>query len=209
MRILFRNPTIDAAVLEISPSEILRHGMGIESCDVAAVINAAADESSVNREDITKARGSVLRLASDTTPIDDSVGPGELIEAMGVVITAASTTAVINADDELCLDLADRAEPDHILLVTAITDNSSVEEHVRQGRRGAVLTHSGEGPAITIHDKVETNPARQIDILTGLAEDAANEQVQSVLFAASMAHCLGRTADEIRIAGRSFDFDTL
>jgi cyanophycin synthetase len=42
-RMLLRNPTVDAAVLETARGGILREGLGFDRCDVGAVLNVTAD----------------------------------------------------------------------------------------------------------------------------------------------------------------------
>ena len=93
---------------------------------------------------------------------------------MGVVVKAARNISVINADDELCLGLADHAKAGNVVLL---------------GRNA--------------------NPIPEFDPLAGLGTDIPEDQKRSALFAASMAHSLGRTEEEICEGLSSFDFDTL
>ncbi|NKB47824.1 MAG: hypothetical protein GKS02_00520 [Alphaproteobacteria bacterium] len=143
-RMIFRNPTADAAVFEISLEEIWQGGLGIEDCDVAAVLD-----------------------------VSDHIS-GELVTAAGVAVQASRHATVLNADDQRCAELADRAGPGQIILVGA-----------------------------------HANPVAEINFEAMLDDDLSGEIRLSALFAASMAHYLGRPADEISDGLRSFDFRAL
>lgn len=174
-RMIFRNPTVDAAVFEISPHDLMRSGLGFDSCDVAAVLNAADRLSAV---DWDRRPHIFLTATNETPPIGEPdrniVDLDGLGEAMGVVVKAARNISVINADDELCPGLADHAAADDVVLL---------------GRKA--------------------NPILEFDPLAGLRTDISEDKKRSALFAASMAHSLGRTEEEICEGLNSFDFDTL
>ena len=51
----------------------------------------------------------------------------------------ARDTAVLNADDELCLRMADYTEAEHVCYVTMNPRHALVKEHIRAGGRAVVL----------------------------------------------------------------------
>ncbi len=82
VRAVLRNPTVDAAVLEVSGEGILREGLGFDLCDVAVVTGFNPDAP--GRED-----GSVLA------------------ERLTVAAVGSKGTAVLNADDPQAAALAE------------------------------------------------------------------------------------------------------
>lgn len=88
-RMLLRNPTVDAAVLETARGGILREGLGYDRCDVGAVLNVSADH---------------LGLKGIETVED-------LARVKSIVAEATSRRghSVLNADDPLTVRMARHA----------------------------------------------------------------------------------------------------
>jgi cyanophycin synthetase len=110
-QMILRDPLVDAAVLETARGGLLRRGMGYERCDVGAVLNISADHLGLRGVDTLEKMAEVKR----------------------VVIEVASDTAVLNADDELCLKMADYTKAEHLCYVTMNAAHPLVGEHVRAG----------------------------------------------------------------------------
>ena len=127
-RSVLHNPSVDAAVLETSPEGVLRGGLGFDICDVAAVLDAAA------------------------APGDpDSAAPVEMrTKAMEVVVRAARGAVVLDADDELCLAMADQADAGHVCYVTRDPGHPGLDEHLAAGGRAVVLEKGAGGGTINL-----------------------------------------------------------
>ena len=129
-KIVLRDPTIDFAVMETARGGILRAGLGYSECDVAACINVTADHMGLGGidtlEQLAKVKETVVRIANDT--------------------------AVLNADDKLCLKMADHTRAEHICYVTMDPTHGLVREHIRANGRALVLEKGINGDMITIYD---------------------------------------------------------
>ncbi len=186
-RMILRNPMVDAAVLQTAPGELLRRGLGCEGCDIGAVLDVTAESS-----------GGGAVASSE-----------QLFEAVRIVVESAGETIVLNADDDLCLDLAGHAEASHLCLATLKPDHPRVREHVGEGGRAVVLEQGRSGAMIAIHDKGDRGPVAGVDLAAASAGGMAAEHLRSALFAAAMAHSLGQSVEDIGRALGSFDFGSL
>ncbi len=88
-RTVLRHPAVDLAVLEVARGGILRRGLGVERCDVAAILNVSADHLGEygihDLADMTRVKavvGSVVTphgrvvLGADSPPLVDMVAAG-------------------------------------------------------------------------------------------------------------------------------------
>jgi cyanophycin synthetase len=182
-QMILRDPLIDAAVLETARGGLLRRGMGYERCDVGAVLNIAADHLGLRGVDTLEKMAEVKR----------------------VVIEVARDTAVLNADDELCLKMADYTKAEHLCYVTMNAAHPLVGEHVRAGGRAAVLEQGLNGHMITLYDKGAHIPLLWTHLIPATLEGRALHNVQNALFAAAMAYSVGKSLEDIRHGLRTFD----
>ena len=67
-----------------------------------------------------------------------------------VVVEVARDTAVLNADDDLCLKMADYTRADHLCYVTMNSAHALVKEHIQAGGRAVVLEQGINGDMITM-----------------------------------------------------------
>src|SRR5215207_6109813 len=95
-RMVLSDPSVSVAVLEIARGGLLRAGMGVRHCDVGAVLNVKADHLGL------RGVGTLEQLA----------------EVKRIVVEVARDTAILNADDPLCLKMADYTEATHLCYVT-------------------------------------------------------------------------------------------
>ncbi|MEM7562045.1 MAG: cyanophycin synthetase [Pseudomonadota bacterium] len=182
-QIVLRDPTIDFAVLETARGGILRAGLGYRECDVAACINISADHMGLGGidtlEQLAKVKETVVRIANDT--------------------------AVLNADDKLCLRMADNTRAKHICYVTMDPTHGLVREHIRANGRAVVLEQGINGDMITIYDNGAHIPLLWTHLIPATIEGKATYNVQNAMFAAAMAFSFGKDLDEIRNGLRTFD----
>ena len=171
---VLHNPSVDAAVLETSPEGVLRRGLGFDHCDVAAVVAAAA---------------------GDANP--DSAAPAEMrTKAMEVVVRAARRAVVLDADDGACLAMADHADIEYVCYVTTNAGHRRLDEHLGAGGRAVVLERGEKGETIILCDGDARIPVVATDRIPALGDNRYD--TRSAMFAAAMAHALGKTAEEIR-----------
>ncbi|MBA3343971.1 MAG: cyanophycin synthetase [Gemmatimonadales bacterium] len=182
-RMVLSDPTVDVAVLEIARGGLLRAGMGVRHCDVGAVLNVKADHLGL------RGIGTLDQLA----------------QVKRIVVEVARETAVLNADDPLCLKMADYTEAKHLCYVTMDPKHELVGEHIKAGGRGVVLEAGIKGQMITIYDHGAHIPLLWTHLIPATLEGRAMHNVQNAMFAAAMAFSMGLKLEDIRHGLRTFD----
>jgi cyanophycin synthetase len=177
------DPNVDVAVLEIARGGLLRAGMGVRHCDVGAVLNVKSDH---------------LGLRGVGT-LDD------LAKVKRIVVEVARETAILNADDPLCLKMADYTSAKNLCYVTMDPTHELVGEHIRAGGRGVVLESGIKGQMITIYDHGAHIPLLWTHLIPATLEGRAIHNVQNAMFAAAMAFSMGLKLEDIRHGLRTFD----
>jgi cyanophycin synthetase len=181
-RMVLSDPFVDVAVLELARGGMLRAGMGVRWCDVGAVLNVQGDH---------------LGLRGVET-LDD------LARVKRIVVEVARDTAVLNADDPLCLRMADYTEAKHVCYVTMNPQHPLVREHITAGGRGVVLEQGIKGQMITIYDHGAHIPLLWTHLIPATLEGRALHNVQNAMFAAAMAFSMGVKLEDIRHGLRTF-----
>jgi cyanophycin synthetase len=174
---------VDVAVLEIARGGLLRAGMGVRHCDVGAVLNVKADHLGL------RGIGTLEQLA----------------EVKRIVVEVARGTAVLNADDPLCLKMGDYTQAEHLCYVTMDPRHELVGEHIKAGGRGVVLESGIKGQMITIYDHGAHIPLLWTHLIPATLEGRALHNVQNAMFAAAMAFSMGLKLEAIRHGLRTFD----
>ena len=182
-RMVLSDPLVDVAVLETARGGLLRAGMGYRHCDVAACLNVKEDHLGLKGIETLEQLARVKRI----------------------VIEIAQDTAVLNADDPLCLQMADYTEAKHLCYVTMNPDHQLVREHIRAGGRGVVLEAGINGHMITIYDKGAHIPLLWTHLVPATLEGRAMHNVQNAMFAAALAFSMGVKLEDIRHGLRTFD----
>ncbi|MFT7524339.1 MAG: cyanophycin synthetase [Candidatus Paceibacteria bacterium] len=181
-QMILRDPTVDVAVLETARGGLLRSGMGYERCDIGAVLNIDADH---------------LGLKGIETVED-------LARVKRIVVEVATDTAVLNADDELCLKMAGHTQAENICYVTMNANHPLVREHVRMGGRAIVLEQGMNGHMITIYENSSNIQLMWTHIIPATMDGKAMHNVQNAMFAAAICHSMGKSLEDIRQGLRTF-----
>ncbi len=182
-RMVLRDPAVDTAVLETARGGLLRRGMGYRRCDVGVVLNVQADH---------------LGLRGIETVED-------LAKVKRIVVEVARDTAVLNADDPLCLEMADYTDAQHLCYVTMNPRHPLVKEHIRAGARAVVLEEGINGHMITIYDAGAHIPLLWTHLIPATLEGRALHNVQNAMFAAAVAFSMAVSLEDIRHGLRTFD----
>jgi cyanophycin synthetase len=182
-RMVLSDPSVDVAVLEVARGGLLRAGMGVRHCDVGAVLNVKSDHLGL------RGIGTLEQLA----------------QVKRIVIEVARGTAILNADDPLCLAMADYTQAEHLCYVTADPGHELVGEHIKAGGRGVVLESGIKGQMITIYDHGAHIPLLWTHLIPATLEGRARHNVQNAMFAAAMAFSMGVKLEAIRHGLRTFD----
>lgn len=182
-RMILRDPSVEVAVLETARGGLLRAGMGYRRADVSACLNVKADHLGLSGIDTLEQLAAVKRI----------------------VIEAAKNTAVLNADDPLCLKMSGHTTAEHVLYVTTNPSHELVRVHVRAGGRAIGLEEGINGHMITLYDNGAHMPLLWTHLIPATLEGKALHNVQNAMFAAAMAYCGGVKLEDIRHGLRTFD----
>jgi cyanophycin synthetase len=182
-RMVLRDPKVDIAVLETARGGLLRAGLGYRRSDVSAVLNVSADHLGLGGIDTVEQLAKIKR----------------------VVAEVAQECAILNADDLLCLQMADYTEAKRIGYVTMNPGNDLVRQHIRAGGLAAVLEEGINGQMITLYDQGNHLPLMWTQLIPATLEGKAIHNVQNTMFAALMTYAMGTRIDNIRQGLRTFD----
>lgn len=182
-RMILRDPEVDAAVLETARGGLVRSGMGYRHCNVACCLNVSGDHLGLGGIDTIE----------------------QLAEVKRIPIEVATDAAVLNADDRLCLEMADYTEASRLCYVTMKPGHRLVKEHVRAGGQAFVLEEGMNGHMITIYDQGKHMPLLWTHLIPATLQGRALHNVQNAMFAAALAYNLGLSLDDIRQGLRTFD----
>ena len=180
--IVLRDPTVDIAVMETARGGLLRSGLGYRQCDVSACLNVAADHLGLKGIDTLE----------------------QLAEVKRIVVEVARDTAVLNADDELCLNMADYTQAENVCYVTMNPAHALVKEHIRAGGRAVVLEQGFNGDMITLYDNGSHYQLVWTHQIPATMDGKATHNVQNAMFAAALAYSLNKSLDDIRHGLRTF-----
>ncbi|MDX1608909.1 MAG: cyanophycin synthetase [Halofilum sp. (in: g-proteobacteria)] len=176
---VLREPTVEHAVLEVARGGIMRRGLGFDECEVGVLLNIASDhlgESEIHTLD---------ELARCKTVVIDAVRRGG--------------TAVLNADDERCVEGAQWARGD-IIYFTMNPESREVRRHVRE--HGVAFTvHNGN--IVMRQGQVEAEIIPVVDVPITF-DGHARFNVANALAAAAAAYGLGLNAGEIQMGLQTF-----
>jgi cyanophycin synthetase len=182
-RTVLSDPSIDVAVLEVARGGLLRAGMGTRYVDVGAVLNVRSDHLGLKGIDTLE----------------------DLAEVKRIVVEVARDTAVLNADDPLCLKMAAYSDAKNLCYVTMDPAHKLVREHIRAGGRAVSLETGVNGQMITIYDKGAHIPLLWTHLIPATIEGRALHNVSNAMFAAAMAFSMGIKLETIRQGLRTFD----
>jgi cyanophycin synthetase len=181
-QMVLRDPSVDIAVMETARGGLVRSGMGYTRSDVGACLNVAADHLGLKGIDTLE----------------------ELAEIKRVVVESATDTAVLNADDVHCLQMADYTRAEHLCYVTMNPNHDLVRAHIRSGGRAVVLEKGINGDMITIFNNGAHIPLLWTHLIPATLEGKAVHNVQNAMFAAAITYSLGKSLDAIQQGLRTF-----
>lgn len=182
-RVVLTDPTLEAAVLETARGGILREGLGWDRCDVGCVLNVSADHLGLSGVDTVKEMA--------------------FIKCLVVEVTHDDGTSVLNADDPLVREMAERAGG-QLMWFTRDPVNEFVREHVRKGGRAAGIEHGVNGEMLTLYDGERHMPLIWSHLIPATLEGKAKFNVENALAAAAVTFSMGISLEHIRQGLRTF-----
>jgi cyanophycin synthetase len=185
-RMVLKDPTVDAAVLETARGGIVREGLGWDRCDVGAVLNVQADHLGLGGVN------TVHELAR--------------IKSLVVEMVHRRGTSVLNADDPLVVDMRDEAGG-RIAFFSMQEGRDGPEhlrEHIAKGGLAVVLQKGARGDMLTIYDDEHYIPLLWAHLIPATLEGQARANIANALAATAMTYALGTPVETIRQALRTF-----
>lgn len=184
-RMVLRDPTVDAAVLETARGGILREGLAFDACDVGAVLNVQPDH--LGLEGIE----TLADLASVKSVVVESV--------------RREGCSVLNADDPLTVDMA-RHAGGRIAFFSMRGDAmpEHLRAHVKAGRLAVVHEPGADGGVIVLHDDGRRLPIMGAAEIPATFGGLALFNVANALAAVAMTYAAGITPPAIRAALQRF-----
>lgn len=180
-RMVLRNPTVDAAVLETARGGLLREGLGFDRCDVGAVLNISEDHLGTR----------------DVHSVDD------LARVKSVVVESVKRrgASVLNAEDPLTLRIARHARG-RIVWFSAgrAADSALITDHIAS--KGMAVTVEDE--VLTLHRDGGAEPILSVADLPSALGGAAAFNISNALAAAAMTAAHGLAIPAIAAGLRSF-----
>jgi cyanophycin synthetase len=180
---ILRDPSVDAAVMETARGGMLRSGLGFSRCNVAACLNVSGDHLGLRGIDTIE----------------------QLAEVKRVPIEIATDCAVLNADDPLCLQMADYTDAERLCYITMNPSHALVKQHIRAGGLAFVLEQAMNGHMIAIYDGESHTPLLWTHLIPATIEGRAMHNVQNAMFAAALAYNMDISLEDIRHGLRTFD----
>ncbi|MCH8159314.1 MAG: cyanophycin synthetase [Proteobacteria bacterium] len=182
-QMILRDPSVDAAVMETARGGMLRSGLGFQECNVAACLNVSADHLGLRGIETLE----------------------QLAELKRVPIEVAVDAAVLNADDPLCLQMADYTDAEKLCYITMNPAHALVKQHIRAGGQAFVLEQGMNGHMIAIYDNETHTPLLWTHLIPATIEGRALHNVQNAMFAAALAYNMDVSLEDIRHGLRTFD----
>ena len=182
-KMILRDPSVDAAVMETARGGMLRGGLGYQECDVACCLNVTADHLGLKGIDTLE----------------------QLAQIKRVPVEVANKAAVLNADDVYCLQMADYTKAETLCYVTMNPGHPLVKQHIRAGGQAFVLEEGMNGHMIAIYDNEGHTPLLWTHLIPATIEGRAMHNVQNAMFAAALAYNMHIGLEDIRHGLRTFD----
>jgi len=185
-KVVLRDPTIDAAVLETARGGILREGLGFDRCDVGCVLNISEDHLGVGGintiEDLAWVKSLVVEVVDETG------------------------ASVLNADDPLVAKMRRRATGRIIYFSMEGGEKSPrvLRNHIRDGGCAVVRQPGVTGDMIAIYDGDHFIPLVWAHEIPATLGGAASFNVQNALAAAAIAYGMQIPVETIRQALKTF-----
>ncbi|MGH8677994.1 MAG: Mur ligase family protein, partial [Burkholderiales bacterium] len=178
--IVLRDPTVTAAVLETARGGLIKSGMYLDWCDVAALTNVAREQIEIDGINTIEQMAALKRK----------------------VLDAAKNAVVLNSDDEFCAAMAPEfAQRLRTILFSLNARSPGVRAHLANGGEAVVLN----GTTIEVKKLSQSVPLLDITEMPSTMNGVIQANVANGMAAAALALGLGISMEHIREALRRYD----
>jgi cyanophycin synthetase len=178
-QVILQDPTVDVAVLETARGGILRSGLAFSECDVAVILNVAADHLGLGDIDTIEQLARVKAVIAETVS-EDGYG-------------------VLNADDPRVAEMAPLVRG-KVAYFSLNPDNPLVRSHVQRGGIAAVY----EDDYLVILQQDWVHRIERVERVPITLEGRAPFMIANALAACLAAFVRGIKVEYIRTALHSF-----
>jgi cyanophycin synthetase len=185
-QVVLKDPTVDSAVLETARGGILREGLGFDRCNVGAVLNVTSDHLGLRGVDTLDHLAEIKRLLVEVVRDDGA--------------------SVLNADDQLTVQMAEHAEGKIVYFSMHGGESASdlVKRHIAEGGTAVVLQPGVRGEMLAIYDDEQYIPLLWTHLIPATLEGKARHNVANALAAAAICYARGVSVENIRQGLRTF-----
>jgi cyanophycin synthetase len=185
-RVVLRDPTIDAAVLETARGGILREGLGFDRCSIGAVLNVQPDHLGL--------RGV------------ETVNDLAWVKSLVVEVVEEDGYSVLNADDPLTYKMHRQARGKIVFfsMQGGETCEGVLREHVTKGGIAVVRQPGVRGDLLAIYDGEHYHPVMWAHEIPATLGGRATVNIQNALAALAIGYASGLSVETMRQALKSF-----
>jgi cyanophycin synthetase len=168
-RHLLMQPGLEAAVFEMARGGLIKGGMGVDRCDVGAVLNVLDNHLGLDGVQNREALARVKRIVAEN----------------------AQELVVLNADDPLCLAMREHVRSRRLCLFSARPGHPEVEAHSAAGGCSVVIDGDGASACIVLTEGGEICGTLPVGKIPATLEGRAMAKAVNAAFAVAIAHGLG------------------
>ena len=166
---LLLQPRLEAGVFEMARGGLIKGGMGIDRCDVGAVLNVLDNHLGLDGVQNRETMARVKRIVAEN----------------------AQELVVLNADDPLCLAMRGHVRSRRLCLFSARPDHPEVESHRAAGGCSVVIDGEGALARIVLTEGGEVCGTLPVNKIPATLEGRAMGKAVNAAFAMAIAHGLG------------------
>jgi len=167
---VMKNPSITVAVLETARGDLLRNGLYLDRCDVAALLNVGREQIGMDGIDSVEQMARLKRRVIDT-----------------------ARTVVLNADDPSCRGLLNEFPSRRTILFSSEAPGQTVREHLARGGVAFCQDETAEREGSEIV-RLEGSQRRTVLAVTELRSSwggVVRHNIANAMAAAALAEGLG------------------
>jgi cyanophycin synthetase len=168
--ILLRDPRVESLVASVSLRRTMKRGLGLESCDVAAIVNRPAD----------RAAG------------------GDTQRGVEIIARATRGILVVSADDQAALEALNGLDPKRLILIGWDAKDLVIARHVAAG--GAAVLHMRQRDQHWIVLYRDGKVVASIRVETPAGERVSARRMEARMVTVALAFGIGLPASDLQAA---------
>ena len=175
--------SVTAAVLETARGGLIRNGLYVDRCHVAALLNVGGEQIGIDGIDTLEQMAALKQR----------------------VINAARDTVVLNADDTQCCALIGHYPSSRVVLFSLSEDNPIVHDHIQKGGTAYFVHDFGQGAFIERRGSRSKVAVLSIANLPSSCNGLFPQNIANAMAAAALADGLGVSMETVKTALESFE----